>query len=451
MTPAKVAVISLGCPKNLVDTEVILGHLPPEHYTIVHDEASADIIIVNTCAFIHDAQEESIDTILEVAEYKETGACSMLIVCGCLPQRYPKELAPQLPEVDVFMGTGDAVHIAEIIATWRNDRTQQLCSIAQPSSLYDADTPRVQASPFYTAYVKIAEGCSNCCSYCIIPQLRGPLRSRSIESIAAEVEQRVNAGVKEINLIAQDITAYGKDRDDNTSLENLLRCLVQIEELEWLRLLYAYPEGVSDALIELIATEPKICPYLDMPLQHIAEPILKAMNRRLDQSATIALVERIRTRIPHITLRTTFIVGFPGETDEDFAELHAFAARGLFERVGVFTYSREEGTPAATYAGQVDEDVKEQRRNALVTLLDEIALEKNLALIGSETPVLVDGYSEETELLLQGRSITQAPDIDGVTYINAGEAEVGAIVPVEITDATACDLVGHIRGSLDDM
>jgi ribosomal protein S12 methylthiotransferase len=349
------------------------------------------------------------------------------------------------------MGTGDAVRIAEIIATWRNDRTQQLCSIAQPASLYDADTPRVQASPFYTAYVKIAEGCSNCCSYCIIPELRGPLRSRSIESIAAEVEQRVNAGVKEINLIAQDITAYGKDRDDNTSLENLLHRLVQSEGLEWLRLLYAYPEGVSDELLELIATEPKICPYLDMPLQHIAGPILKAMNRRLDQSATIALVERIRARIPHITLRTTFIVGFPGESDEDFAELHAFAARGLFERVGVFTYSREDGTPAATYAGQVEKKVKQQRRDALVTLLDEIALEKNRVLIGSETPVLVDGYSEETELLLQGRSITQAPDIDGVTYINAGEAEVGAIVPVEITDATACDLVGHIRGSLDDM
>ena len=449
MTPAKVAIISLGCPKNLVDTEVILGHLPPEHYTIINDEAKADIIIVNTCAFIHDAQEESIDTILEVAEYKESGACSMLIVCGCLPQRYREELAPQLPEVDVFMGTGDAVRIAKIIDTWRNNRARQLCSIAQPASLYDSDTPRVQASPFYTAYVKIAEGCSNCCSYCIIPELRGPLRSRSINSIAAEVEQRVSAGVKEINLIAQDITAYGKDRSDEASLEFLLRRLVQIDGLEWVRLLYAYPEGVNDELIELIATEDKICPYLDMPLQHIAEPILKAMNRRLNQAETIALVERIRARIPHITLRTTFIVGFPGETQEDFAELHDFAARGLFERVGVFIYSREEGTPAATYAGQVEEEVKQQRRDALITMLDEIALEKNQALIGTETPVLVDGYSEETELLLQGRSITQAPEIDGVTYINAGEAEVGDIVTVEITDATSCDLVGHIRGSLD--
>lgn len=450
MTPANVAIISLGCPKNLVDTEVILGHLPPERYTIVKDEARADIIIVNTCAFIHDAQEESIDTILEVAEYKETGACSMLIVCGCLPQRYREELAPQLPEVDVFLGTGDAVRIADIIDTWRNNRTQQLCSIAQPSSLYDFDTPRVQASPFYTAYVKIAEGCSNCCSYCIIPQLRGPLRSRTIDSVVAEVEQRVQTGVKEINLIAQDITAYGKDRDDDTSLELLLRRLVTIDGLEWIRLLYAYPEGVSDELIELIASEPKICPYLDMPLQHIADPILKAMNRRLNQAETITLVERIRTRIPHITLRTTFIVGFPGETDKDFAELHAFAARALFDRVGVFTYSREEGTPAATFAEQVEEEVKDQRRDALITMLDDIALEKNQNLIGTETPVLVDGYSEETELLLQGRSITQAPDIDGITYINAGEADVGDIVTVEITDATACDLVGHIRGSLDD-
>lgn len=450
MTPANVAIISLGCPKNLVDTEVILGHLPAEHYTIVSDEASADIIIVNTCAFIHDAQEESIDTILEVAEYKEHGACSMLIVCGCLPQRYREELAPQLPEVDVFMGTGDAVNIARIIDSWRNNRTQQLCSIDHPASLYDSDTPRVQASPFYTAYVKIAEGCSNCCSYCIIPQLRGPLRSRSIESVVAEVEQRVHAGVKEINLIAQDITAYGRDRSDNASLEQLLRRLVQINGLEWLRLLYAYPEGITAELIELIATEDKICPYLDMPLQHISDPVLSAMNRRLNQNETIALIEQIRARIPHITLRTTFIVGFPGESEADFAELHAFAARGLFERVGVFTYSREEGTPAATYEAQVDEDVKEQRRDALLTLQDEIALEKNQALIGTETSVLVEGYSEETELLLQGRSISQAPDIDGITYINAGEANVGDIVSVTITDATTCDLVGHIHGSLED-
>ncbi|MCA1796664.1 MAG: 30S ribosomal protein S12 methylthiotransferase RimO, partial [Geobacteraceae bacterium] len=378
------------------------------------------------------------------------GACSLLIVCGCLPQRYREELAPQLPEVDVFMGTGDAVNIARIIDTWRSSAPHQLCSIDQPASLYDSDTPRVQASPFYTAYVKIAEGCSNCCSYCIIPELRGPLRSRPIESVATEVEQRVHAGVKEINLIAQDITAYGKDRSDNTTLERLLRRLVEIEGLEWIRLLYAYPEGVSDELIELIATEPKICPYLDMPLQHIADPILEAMNRRLNQADTIALVERIRARIPHITLRTTFIVGFPGETATDFAELHAFASRGLFERVGVFTYSREEGTPAAAYTAQVDEEIKQQRREALMTTLDDIALEKNRTLTGTQTPVLVAGYSEETELLLQGRSITQAPDIDGITYINAGEAEVGEIVMVEITDATSCDLVGHIRGSLDD-
>lgn len=449
MTPAKVAIISLGCPKNLVDTEVILGHLPPEHYTIISAEASADIIIVNTCAFIHDAQEESIDTILEVAEYKEHGACSLLVVCGCLPQRFREELAAQLPEVDIFLGTGDAVQIAQIIDTWRSSAPDQMCSIKQPASLYDADTPRVQATPFYTAYVKIAEGCSNCCSYCVIPQLRGPLRSRTIESVVAEVEQRVWAGAKEINLIAQDITAYGKERNDNTSLEQLLRRLVLIEGLEWIRLLYAYPEGITAELIELIATEDKICPYLDMPLQHIADPILSAMNRRLNQADTIALIERIRARIPHITLRTTFIVGFPGETEADFAELHAFAARGLFERVGVFTYSREDGTPAATYAAQIEEEVKQQRHAALITTLDEIALEKNQALIGTETPVLVEGYSEETELLLQGRSITQAPDIDGIVYINAGETTIGDIVAVEITDATACDLVGHIQGSLD--
>lgn len=449
ISPVTVAMISLGCPKNLVDTEVILGHLPPERYTIVSDVASAAIIIINTCAFIGDAKEESIDTILAMAQYKEQGSCTMLIVCGCLPQRYREELAAGLPEVDLFLGTGDAIHIGEIIDTWRTDAPQQLCHISAPAGLYEHDTPRLQASPFYTAYVKIAEGCDNRCSYCIIPTLRGPLRSRSIDSVVAEVRQRVAAGVVEINLIAQDITAYGRDRSDGASLEQLLRQLVQIDELHWLRLLYAYPEGVSDELLDLIATHPKICPYLDLPLQHIAAPVLKGMNRRLDSAATVALIEKIRKRIPHITLRTTFIVGFPGETKEDFAALHAFAARGLFDRVGVFTYSQEEGTAAATFGAQVPDEIKEQRREALMTILGEIAREKNQRLIGSEMEVLVEGVSEETELLLQGRSITQAPDIDGITYINAGEANVGELVTVVITDAAEYDLVGHIKGSLD--
>jgi len=447
--PATVAMISLGCPKNLVDTEVILGHLPPERYTIVTDAANATIIIVNTCAFIGDAKEESIDTILAMAQYKEQGSCAMLIVCGCLPQRYREELAAGLPEVDLFLGTGDAIHIGEIIDTWRTAAPQQLCHISAPAGLYEHDTPRLQASPFYTAYVKIAEGCNNRCSYCIIPTLRGPLRSRSIDSVVAEVRQRVAAGVIEINLIAQDITAYGRDRSDGASLEQLLRQLIQIDELRWLRLLYAYPEGVSDELLDLIAAHPKICPYLDLPLQHIAAPVLKGMNRRLDSGATIALIEKIRRRIPHITLRTTFIVGFPGETKEDFATLHAFAARGLFDRVGVFTYSREEGTAAAAYGAQVPDQIKEQRREALMTTLGEIAREKNQRLIGSEIEVLVEGVSEETELLLQGRSISQAPDIDGITYINAGGANVGELVTVVITDAAEHDLVGHIKGSLD--
>lgn len=448
-SPVKVAMISLGCPKNLVDTEVILGHLPPERYTIVTDAASAAIIIINTCAFIGDAKEESIDTILAMAQYKEQGSCAMLIVCGCLPQRYREELAAGLPEVDLFLGTGDAVRIAEIIATWRTSAPQQLCHISAPAGLYEHDTPRLQASPFYTAYVKIAEGCDNRCSYCIIPELRGPLHSRSIDSVVAEVRQRVAAGAIEINLIAQDITAYGQDRSDGASLEELLRRLVQIEELRWLRLLYAYPEGVSDALLELIATQPKICPYLDLPLQHIAAPVLKRMNRRMDSAATIALIEKIRRRIPHITLRTTFIVGFPGETREDFAALHEFAARGLFDRVGVFSYSPEEGTAAATFGAQVPDELKEQRREALMATLGEIAREKNQSLIGSEIEVLVEGVSEETELLLQGRSISQAPDIDGIIYINAGEANVGELVTVEITAAAEHDLVGHIKGSLD--
>ncbi len=445
MSKQKVSLVSLGCPKNLVDAEVMLGHLPADRFEITTDESQADIIIVNTCSFIKDAQEESIDTILEVADHKNTGKCRLLVVSGCLPQRYQDKLKEELPEVDLFMGTADAPRIVELL-DGHSAEAGQTEAIGLPEFLYDHTTPRVKSSPFYSTYVKIAEGCANHCSYCVIPQLRGTLRSRSIESIVAEVSQLAADGVKEINLIAQDITAYGADRQDGARLEDLLRELVKIEELQWLRLLYAYPDGISDELIELMADEEKICSYLDVPLQHIDDTILSVMNRRVDEAAIRALIERMRRRIPDLTLRTSFIVGFPGETEAQFARLHDFVKEGHFERVGVFRYSREEGTSAAGLENQIPERLKKSRYTKLMKAQQRVSFRKNRAQVGNTVPVLVEGYSEETDLLLRGRSVHQAPDIDGQVYITAGHAEVGDIVDLKITDSSDYDLIGEIAG-----
>ncbi len=439
----KVSLVSLGCPKNLVDAEVMLGHLPVDRFEIVTDEAQADIIIVNTCSFIKEAKEESVETILEVADHKKNGRCRLLVVTGCLPQRYREELAQELPEVDLFMGTGDAPRIVELLDA-RSRGSETLQAVGLPEYLYDHTTPRVQSSPFYSTYVKIAEGCANHCSYCIIPQLRGTLRSRSIASVIEEVRRLVGSGVKEVNLIAQDVTAYGADREDGARLEELLRQLVKIEGLQWLRLLYAYPDGISDELLDLMAGEEKICNYLDVPLQHVDDAILAMMNRRVDQAAIREMLGRIRQRVPGITLRTSFIVGFPGETDEQFNALLDFVNEGHFERVGVFRYSREEGTAAATLEEQVPERTKKSRYHKLMKAQGRVSFRKNRALVGSIEPVLVEGFSEETELLLRGRSVRQAPDVDGQVYITSGQAEIGAIVPLRITDSSEYDLIGEI-------
>ena len=443
MNKLNVSLVSLGCPKNLVDAEVMLGHLPDDRFQIVTDEAQADIIIVNTCAFISDAQEESVDTILEVADHKKHGRCQILVVSGCLPQRYGEKLAAELPEVDLFVGTADAPRLVALLDA-QLKRHEQTTAIGPPDFLYDHTTPRVKSSPFYSTYVKIAEGCANHCSYCVIPRLRGTLRSRSIDSIVAEVRRLTADGVKEVNLIAQDITAYGADRDDGARLEGLLRELVKIDELRWLRLLYAYPDGISDELIELIATEEKICNYLDIPLQHVDDAILKQMNRRVDEGTIRGLIRRLRERIPELTLRTSFIVGFPGETEEQFAKLLEFVNEGHFERVGVFRYSREEGTGAAAMEGQIPERVKKSRYAKLMKSQQRVSFRRNRALVGRVEPVLVEGYSEETELLLRGRCIRQAPDIDGQVYITAGNAEIGDIVDLRITDSSDYDLIGEI-------
>lgn len=437
-----VSLVSLGCPKNLVDAEVMLGHLPVERFSIITDESAADIIIVNTCAFIRDAQEESVETILEVADYKKNGRCKLLIVSGCMPQRYQKELEKELPEVDFFMGTADAPRIVELLDRHLEGGPQQ--EIGLPDYLYDHTTPRVTSSPYYSAYVKIAEGCANHCSYCVIPSIRGTLRSRTIESVVAETKRLVENGVKEINLIAQDVTAFGAERGNGPELPALLRELVKIEGLVWLRLLYAYPDGITDELLDLIAAEEKICNYLDLPIQHIDDRILAAMNRRVDESDIRALLQRIRTRIPEMTLRTSLIVGFPGESDAQFRKLLAFVEEGHFERLGAFRYSREDGTPAAKLDNQVPERTKQARVKRLMKAQARVSLKKNLALKGRIEPTLIEGYSEETELLLRGRSVRQAPDVDGQVYITSGQADVGDIVNLKITDSSEHDLIGEI-------
>ncbi|MFO7983486.1 MAG: 30S ribosomal protein S12 methylthiotransferase RimO [Desulfuromonadales bacterium] len=443
MNKQSVSLVSLGCPKNLVDAEVMLGHLPSDRYQIVTDESRAEIIIVNTCSFIKEAKEESIETILEVAELKNTGRCRKLVVTGCMPQRYREDLAAELPEVDLFMGTGDAPRIVEFLDSLEGSGEARQ-EIGSPEFLYDHLTPRAQSSPFYSTYVKIADGCANHCSYCIIPQLRGTLRSRSIPSVVEEVRRLAEAGVKEINLIAQDITAFGAERQDGTRLEGLLRELVTIEGLPWIRLLYAYPDGITDELLELIASEEKICNYVDIPLQHIDDSILSRMNRRVGEEGIRALIEKMRRCIPDLTLRTSFIVGFPGETEDQFRKLLQFVEEGHFERLGVFRYSREEGTTAAEMEDQVPERTKQSRYKKIMKAQARVSFRKNRERVDKVEDVLVEGYSEETELLLRGRSVRQAPDVDGQVYITAGQADVGDIVPLRVTDSSEYDLIGEI-------
>lgn len=439
----KVSLVSLGCPKNLVDAEVMLGYLSKEGFEVTTNEHEADIIIVNTCSFIKEAKQESIDTILDLADRKKEGTCRLLVVTGCLPQRYQEELARELPEVDIFVGTGDYPRIAEIIAE-KSTTEGQLQYTGDPNFLYDADLPRLKSSPSYTAYLKIAEGCSNCCSYCVIPSLRGSFRSRPMDKLMQEAEVLVAGGVKELNLIAQDITGYGKDLGTGASLEYLIRKLARLEGLKWIRLLYAYPDGITDGLIQLIKTEPKVCKYLDIPLQHISDPILKNMNRRSDERMITALVAKLREEIPGITLRTSLIVGFPGETEEDFKKLLHFVEETQFDRLGVFCYSREEGTPAAVMSDQISERVKRERYKKLMRVQARVSFKRNRLLIDSVEQVVVEGYSEETDLLLKGRSSRQAPDIDGQVYITAGEARVGDFVNLRITDSSDYDLIGEI-------
>lgn len=438
----KIFLISLGCAKNLVDSENVLGHLKTEGFPIVSRLEEAEVAIINTCGFIQPAVEESIDTILEVAKRKKEADLEALYVMGCFVQRYGYKLRKEIPEVDGWLGTGEIHKIVDILG--REAQSTPPFLLGRPTYLADHTVPRVQTTPFYSAYVKIAEGCSHKCSYCTIPSLRGPYRSRSLDSLIMEAENMVGRGVKEINLIAQDTTMYGQDLEGDIRLEDLLESLVEVQGLHWIRILYGHPHGISDRLLELVDGEERICPYLDIPLQHINEKILEAMGRGGDGENPWQLIDRIRARTQQVSLRTTFMVGFPGETDEIFEELYGFVKAAEFDHLGGFIYSAEQGTPAERLAPVVEEGVAKERLEAIMGLQAEISEGKNQEMVGQVVSVLVEGVSPETDLLLKGRMATMAPDVDGQVLINKGEGVIGEIVPVRITEAHTYDLVGEI-------
>ena len=437
--------VNLGCSKNQVDSEVMLGTLVAEGFELTADAKKAEVVIINTCGFIEEAKQESIDTIIGHGTLKKSGVCRVLIAAGCLAQRYQGDLLKELPELDAVVGTGEFGKIARICRDLLAPKKRhQRLWISQPPYLYDELAPRLRLGKPHSAYVKIAEGCNRNCAFCAIPLMRGKQRSRPIESIVAEARRLAAEGVKELNLISQDTINYGVDLGLRHGLVSLLRELVKVKDLRWIRPFYLYPQQVTDELLDLYAGEEKITKYIDMPLQHINDRMLKRMHRLGDRAAIEKLVERIRTRIPGVTFRTAFIAGFPGETEAAFEELKRYVEATEFDRVAAFLYSDEEQTPAVEFDNKVDRAVMEERRNELLTIQESIAAAKGRDKVGAVLEVLVDGPSEETDLLLEGRHEGMAPEIDGVVYINDGTALPGEIVKVEITDASTYDLVGHI-------
>lgn len=436
--PPPVCLVSLGCAKNLVDSEVMLGLLLRAHFPVVASPAEAEVIVVNTCAFIREAKEEAIETILALAHQKREGRCRLLVVTGCLAQRYGESLPRLLPEVDVFVGTGEFPRIVDFISARRKKTLPARLYLGQPSYLYNHTTPRLNTSAPGSAYVKIAEGCSHRCSFCVIPQLRGAFRSRNPESIREEVVSLSASGVKEVNLIAQDITRYGKDLTPPATLSKLLRALGRVKDVSWIRLLYANPQNLSDALISVIAEEPRICKYLDLPLQHINPRILRAMKRKQSPERALRLVDELRTRIPNLTIRTTLMVGFPGETEGEFEELLRFVQAMEFDRVGVFAYSDEEGTVAAGLSGRVPEKVKTRRRALLMKAQAAISRKRNGRLVGTVEQCLIEHVEGAYAI---GRTAGQAPEVDGKVRIALRQAlEPGGIHPVRVTGAETYDL-----------
>jgi ribosomal protein S12 methylthiotransferase len=449
MGKQKFSIVSLGCARNLVDSEVMAGLLQKNDYEIVQEPADADIVLVNTCGFIGAAKEESIDTILEMGRLKEDGTLKKLVVAGCLSQRYPDELASDLPEVDLFIGTGEVPRIAEILREHETNSSKRQY-VGVPSYIYDHATPRLRTTPSYTAFLKVSEGCDHKCAFCIIPKLRGPHRSRSIASVLEEATSLALNGVKEINLIAQDLTAYGRDRKDGTSLYGLLKELAQVRELAWIRLLYSYPNFLDKPLLELIRDSDRICKYVDIPFQHVSRSLLQSMRRGKSGSEVREAVQKLREAIPGLTLRTSLIVGFPGETEANFAELLDFVEETEFERLGVFKYSEEEGTSAVRLDNKVSEEEKERRWQEVMDLQSTIALKKNQGLIGTIQRVMIES-AEADSGNLSGRTQAHAPEVDGLVFVEGYEAQTianppdpGTIVDVKIIKALDYDLIGEI-------
>ncbi|KTE93191.1 SSU ribosomal protein S12P methylthiotransferase [Desulfitobacterium sp. LBE] len=437
----KVAVVTLGCPKNQVDSEIMTGHMMTK-YQIVNEPEQADIIIINTCTFIESAKAESIDMILQMSQYKEEGQCQTLVATGCLAQRYGDELLAEIPELDGIMGTGNVAEILETLEEAEKSKVRRISAEA-PAFIYDETMPRVRLSPKQYAYVKVAEGCDNYCTYCIIPHVRGHFRSRTQESILREVEAMASEGVKEVLLIAQDTTRYGKDRYGEYRLPSLIKEIAGIEGIEWIRLMYCYPELFTDELITVMKETPKVCRYLDLPLQHAHDKVLSEMNRRGTIREAEGLIHKLRQEIPDIRLRTTMITGFPGETEEEFQAVVDFAKKIRFDRLGAFAYSQEESTPAAQREDQVPEEIRQQRRDQLMELQHDIAYEQQQRWVGQTLKVLIEEALPDQRWV--GRSEGDAPEIDGVVYVDSpGELEIGDFVLVKITGADSYDLMGEV-------
>ncbi len=434
--------VSLGCDKNLVDSEVMLGILNREGYQIVDQEEEADVIVVNTCCFIHDAKEESIETILECAQYKKTGRLQVLVVTGCLAQRYKDDILAEIPEVDVVLGSSSYDEIAAVIRKVVSDK-QKITLDKGINYLSKVTGGRIGSAESYCSYLKIAEGCDKHCTYCIIPKLRGSYRSIPMEDVLANAKELAQNGAVELNLVAQEITVYGVDLYGKKMLPTLLKKLCEIEEIKWIRLLYCYPEEITEELIDVMAEEEKICHYIDMPIQHSEDAELKRMGRRTSKAELVQVIQHLRERIPDIAIRTTLITGFPGETEEEFEALYRFVNEMEFDRLGVFPYSMEEGTAAAELPDQIPEQTKQQRRAELMELQQAISYENDEKMVGKTIPVLIEGYLYEDDIYV-GRSYKDAKGVDGNVFVSSEEELIsGTIVPVKITDFKEYDLIGE--------
>jgi ribosomal protein S12 methylthiotransferase len=439
-----VCLVSLGCPKNLVDSEVILGLLSKEGYLLATDPLRAEVLVVNTCSFIEEATKEAIETILQLSRLKKEGRCRLLIVSGCLPQRYGEVLEKELPEVDLFVGTGAFQNLPRLLS----QKSKRKSFLSKSTFLYNERTPRILSTPPFIAYLKIAEGCSNACTFCTVPRIRGRFRSRRLRSVIREAQRLADQGVQELILIAQDTTAYGRDLRDGTDLEKLLKSLVKIEGLRWIRILYSYPkiDHFTDGLLERMAHEKKICPYLDLPIQHIDDEILKRMGRRSKGAEVRSLLKKIKSSLPGVSLRSSLIVGFPGEKESQFKALTDFVEEVQFDHLGAFKYSPEDGTPASRLPHPVPESVKEERLRTLMEIQKKISLKKYQEAVGQKRVVLVEGPQRERDVL-RGRLQTQAPEIDGSVFLY-GKAQPGDWVEARITQALPYDLIAKIEKAL---